>query len=306
MHSADSKALHLGGRVALAGAALWSGLMIVQPPGWAGGLFLLAPLVALPLALPLLGLPLGLPSRALFAFAAGAGFLIPAFIVNRGVIAASFTAPWLVMCAGLAAVECVRWRHEREPARVLIAGYLAVGAGWLSLARLGARPLGFDDVIVQATAVHFHYAGFALPVVVGCLARADNRGATKAAFWGILLGVPLVAAGITLTVWRIHALELAATIMLASACWIAAWQQGAFAWRRRRNGARWLLMLSSLSLAGAMLLAVIYALGQFAGVEWLDIPFMLRFHGCAQVFGFALPALAAWHAVPGDHLMLSP
>jgi hypothetical protein len=296
MYSSENKTLRGGGWIALAGAVAWCSLMAIQPPGWAQALFLLAPLVALPLTLPLFGAW----ERIHIAFAVAAWLLIPAFVLDRGVTAASFTVPWLLLCVALAVAECARWR-QLDLGRVLMAGYLAVGAGWLLLARLGARPLGFEDVIVQATAVHFHYAGFVLPVVMRRLADADERSLTRWSVWGILLGVPLVAAGITLTAWQVHALESAATLFLAGACWIAAWQQAAFAQRRREPcfraavGTRWLLTLSSLSLAAAMLLAVIYAAGQLTGAAWLDIPFMLRFHGCAQVFGFALPALAAWH-----------
>ena len=272
----ENNALREGGLIAVVGAAVWCGLMAVHPPGWAQSLFLLAPLVAVPLTLPLAGLP----RRALFAFAGAAALVVPAFIVERGMSAACFTVPWLLVCAGLAVVECARWRRRRDPARGCVAGYLAVGAGWLLLERLGARPLGFEDVIVQATAVHFHYAGFVLPVVVRRLSATDGHIMTHRSLWGILLGVPLVAAGITLTVWRYHWLESAATLFLASACWIAAGQQWRFGWRSRKSVVGWLLMLSSLSIAAAMLLAVIYAIGQLTGVAWLDIPFMLRFHGC--------------------------
>ena len=49
--------------------------------------------------------------------------------------------------------------------------YLPIGAGWLVLYRLGVRPLGFADVIVLLTGVHFHYTGFVLPIVAGMVGR---------------------------------------------------------------------------------------------------------------------------------------
>lgn len=152
MVSLEDKTRQDGGWIALVGGALWCGLMATEPPGWAQSLFLLAPLVALPPALALFGLP----RWALPAFAGSAWLLIPAFVLGRSVTAAAFTAPWLLICGILAVAECAHWRRRRDLGRVLMAGYLAVGAGWLLLARLGARPLGFEDVIVQATAVHFH------------------------------------------------------------------------------------------------------------------------------------------------------
>ena len=61
-------------------------------------------------------------------------------------------------------------------AMLLLAGlvYLAVGGVWTVIARAGLRPLGFPDLIVLLTAVHFHYAGFALPVLAGLVARASG------------------------------------------------------------------------------------------------------------------------------------
>jgi len=178
MHTPENKTFRGVGWIALAGAVAWCGLMAVQPPGWAQGLFLLAPLVAVPLTLPLFGAS----GKIQIAFTASAFLLIPAFVLERGVPAAACTVPWLLLCVGLAVVECARWRRL-DLGRVFTAGYLAVGAGWLLLARLGARPLGFEDVIVQATAVHFHYAGFVLPVVMRRLADTDNRRLTRWSVW---------------------------------------------------------------------------------------------------------------------------
>ena len=63
--------------------------------------------------------------------------------------------------------------------------------------RAGLRPLGFPDLIVLLTAVHFHYAGFALPVLTGLVARVLGGPAAGAACLGVIAGVPLVAIGIT-------------------------------------------------------------------------------------------------------------
>jgi hypothetical protein len=52
---------------------------------------------------------------------------------------------------------------------------------------------------------------------------------------------------------------------------------------------------SGFSLIIGMVLAAVYALGHYLGLEWLDIPQMLPFHGAVNAFGFALPAVVAWN-----------
>src|SRR5688500_15422 len=110
MYPPENKTLRDGALVAVVGGVLWCGLVAIHPPGWAQSLFLLAPLVAMPLTLPLAGLQ----GRALFVFAGAAWLSVPAFLLERGVAAACFTVPWLVACGGLAVVECARWRRRRD------------------------------------------------------------------------------------------------------------------------------------------------------------------------------------------------
>jgi len=71
-------------------------------------------------------------------------------------------------------------------------------------------------------------------------------------------------------------------------------EQLRFALAVRHALCRGLLLLSSLSLIAAMSLALLYATGNYLQMDWLDIPFMLRWHGPIQVFGFALPGVVAW------------
>ena len=69
--------------------------------------------------------------------------------------------------------------------------------------QLRSRPryvLGiFSDAIVQLTAVHFHYAGFALPIVAGYAASYLGRSPLVPAL--VIIGVPATAVGITVGGW---------------------------------------------------------------------------------------------------------
>jgi hypothetical protein len=50
---------------------------------------------------------------------------------------------------------------------------------------------------VLLTAIHFHYAGFALPLLTGLAGRALGGRIARIASLGVIAGVPLVAFGIT-------------------------------------------------------------------------------------------------------------
>lgn len=268
------------------GSLAWIAFVCLIQPGWAPALFLLAPLVVVPIGLRLLDDDAISPWLQVFT----ALSLLPAFSFDAGAAAGALALPWFLFTVLLA------WQGGRMALQGRVVGvslvYLAVGGGWLVLSRLGMRPLDFPDVIVLATAVHFHYAGFALPVLAWRVGNKHNQIWTIRTLYALLVGVPLVALGITLSAFQVGFVEPLATVFLSLACWVHAWFQFrrsfAFAgWRRQ------LLQFSSISLTIAMGLAVLYAAGNFLGTAWLKIPLMLRLHGTIQVLGFALPALIA-------------
>ena len=102
---------------------------------------------------------------------------------------------------------------------------------------------------------------------------------------GLLLGVPLVAAGITSSQFGVRWIECMAAWFFGGACIWFALEQLRLALAVRYALVRGLLFLSSLSLIAAMSLALLYATGNYLQMHWLDIPFMLRWHGPIQVFG---------------------
>ena len=107
--------------------------------------------------------------------------LVASFALPPGRAAAALALPWLAITGAAALRGLGRLRAgPRTPAWLCLGVgpvYLAVGGAWAVIARAGLCPLGFPDVIVLMTAVHFHYAGFALLVLVGRAAgaSADRR-----------------------------------------------------------------------------------------------------------------------------------
>ena len=280
----------------LVGLLIWLVTVALIQPGWSAALLVFGPLVLYPLLFELIE-----ESRqrrlALFAFLPA----LASYAFEQGDLAGALTAPWLVFTLALLGRRAVaRWK-DRDYVLLTIKGFLVVGACWLVLARLGQRPLGFEHAIVHATAVHFHYAGFVLPIIaLQWVHTAPSRGRLLLLTW-LLLGVPAVALGITLSAFQTHWPELIAVLWFAAACVSFAIAQVRFAWRTSELRCRWLLMLSSVALVAAMGFALIYGTRHYMTADWLDIPLMLRTHGPIQVFGFALPGVLGWTIAAGSN-----
>jgi hypothetical protein len=274
-------------------------------------------LVVTPLALPLAAPP-ERASRARLAHRAtmliqpfAAALVVVAFYQPAGLAAALLAAAWLPP-TGLAALTGLLRLVARGDARAdelcIDAGliYLPVGAVWLLFNRLGFGPLGFGDKLVLLTAVHFHYAGCAAPILAGLLGRqvASARPAAWPLFRlvaaGVIAGIALVAAGITLARYT-PIVEVAAALLFAtSLLGLAALALGAGLPLMAGRLAQGLLAVSAASLIVTMLFAAGYAVGQFLGVPIVGIPRMVQVHGWLNAIGFALCGLLAWTLENGD------
>jgi len=253
--------------------------MILLDPLWPRALLALGALVIVPLGLRASAASV---PRALLPCGALLG---AAQLLAPGALAAALTLPW---CAALL------WQLWRS--RELTVAYALVGAGWALFDRAGFRPLGFDPVIVLLTAVHFHFAGFALPTATRLAARERPGPFARAAVVGTLLGPPLVATGITAT-----RLGLTPTVEAICAALMAAPAalSGVLHLRVASHGpgppvARALLAVAGLSLLPGAALALLYGLRFHVRVEWLDVPWMWAVHGSLNALGFGLAGLAGW------------
>lgn len=311
-----------------AGAALWVAfLVIIRPgpfdPGWIPALLLLAPLVLVPLGLGLVERAEGIPQRRasgdIWPDPAGildlagrlqlpaAGLLALSHLLRQGALAAVLALPWLGVAGLVAAAGLLRIRSRRgRPLSALVMDaalvYLVVGATWAVADRLGFRPLDFPAVIVVLTAVHFHYAGFVLPIVTAlAMRRVPGRTATLAGI-GVVAGVPLVAVGITSTQLGLGpGVEALAAWVMATAGVLVAGLHVRLAARTDLPGVpRALWGLAGAALMGSMVLAALYgARFHLPGVRGLDIAWMQALHGAANAVGFGLSALLGWAGAEG-------
>ena len=220
---------------------------------------------------------------------------------SPGAMAAGLAAPWLLVTALIALMGLARaWYFRRGPlpAFVAVCGmlYLAIGGGWALADRAGIRPLGFDPAIVLLTAVHFHYAGFALPILTALAMERPPTMSSKCIALGVMASVPLTAVGITAT--QLGFSPLAELI----AAWCMSLSGLGVAWLYLRLAflpttapvARQLWSFGALFLACGMLLSMLYGSRCLFPLPWLDIPLMRALHGTANALGFTVPALAGW------------
>jgi YndJ-like protein len=297
---------------AVGGGILWLALVASRLAGLTrltliDLLFLLAPLVIAPLGLALIAFDEGLPQVLLRAAIrvqpVGAVLAVVAFLLPIGWPAAILSMAWLLVCAiaalgALAHLIPGRSLHPERLATAAAVGYMAFGAIWLVLSRAGVAPIGLSPIIVEMTAVHFHFTGFAATLMAALLlirlreGRGVARRVAVAASLLLVVGSPVLAMG-----WAtpVHVLQVAGAILVATG--VVATSVVLFftsASLVESTAARVLLRLSALAPLLPMVLAVEYSAGHVFGFPTLDIHAMALIHGDLNALGFSLLGLVAW------------
>ena len=210
---------------AIAGAVFWLILLAIWQPKVADAFLLLGPLVIVPLGLRRL-MALSTQQRDCAIFHTGRILQFPAAIVfSAGWMVDSEMArkwcaiPWTIVTSlfAFSAVRIIaRRRHMTVSEFIQCAAmlFIAVGGGWALFYRIEYRPFDFPIGIVKLTAIHFHYAGFALPVIAAEILDSEPVDLSLAIGLSITLGIPLVALGITYS----PVIELIGAVVLALGC----------------------------------------------------------------------------------------
>lgn len=299
-------------RSAIAGGAVWIGLAAASRMQGARLntielLFLLGPLVVVPLGLglssqftgePQIGFPIRIARKLQLPAALCA---IASFWLPQGVVATILVLPWLVLgcfvgMEGLMALLRGEFRKLKTACRIVSFLYLPIGCAWLAASRFGLSPMSFQEPIVLLTAVHFHFAGFAAPLLALAAGSAiEKKTATPRRIFnlvaaGILAGPGLLAAGFV----------IGPRLKLAMALLVACSEVGlslfflAHTRSMRPRLAQVLVTISALSVLFAMVLAGVWAIGEFPLQPFVHLNDMARFHGTANALGFILCGLVGW------------
>lgn len=297
-------------RLLIGGFAWLVWLLAVRPmpleAAWARGILVLAPFIIVPLATEVLGSQFDsyasqilskiarwqLPAAVLFAI----GFLLPI-----GWLSMICVLPWVAVTfsiglVGLRQMGLGAWRQGSSFALAMGMIYLPVAGIWAIMERLGFYPFNFNPEIVFLTIVHFHYAGFMLPILAGLSTKMLGGILPQINCYLTVVAVGMLAIGITTT-----QLSLGPDWEMLSA-WLMAISATAVGWMHLRLffknqnplKVRALWAISSLSLFGGMLLAGLYGSRFEWPISWLDIPTMRALHGTLNAVGFTLPAVVGW------------
>lgn len=226
------------------------------------------------------------------------------FLFEPGWWAAILALPWVIVTGLMALLGLTRITQPQlnsPPEFSIDSGliFIPVAGFWFFVSRLGIQFLGFGDTIILLTAVHFTFAAYAAPIIAGLSGRKlmeqgnDVRLFTFVPF-GIAVGTPLVAAGITFS----PVIGLVGTLLISVALvLLAVLVIGKIVPKLNRMIATVLLIISALSSGMAMVLACIYAYSIVARKLVFDIPQMAKTHGILNSFGFTLCALLAWSII---------
>jgi hypothetical protein len=302
-------------RCAVLGAVIWAGVAVLARIGVAeiGAIelmFLFAPLVIVPLGMELgrvMGSDTPLTRFARRIQPVAAALAVAALWLPPGRPAGGLACAWMVVCLSmtLAALldlsSLARSRPDRSTSstmqRITVAVAqldLTVGGAWLAASRLGLWPMGIQEPIGLLTAVHFHYAGFAIAMIAAAMLQfASQRQEYRWLRWlvAVVVGMPfVVAVGFVIS----PQLKLgAATLFSASVAGLAVVLRSS-AKRLQSRTARILFYVASASVFAGMVLSTAYAVADFRESDVLPIPQMTRTHGILNAIGFCLPGLLGW------------
>jgi hypothetical protein len=290
----------------LLGMAVWLALAAASfaPRVHAGTievLFLLGPWVVVPLGADLMrgaGVSGSSAVRDCVLVVAASLATVSFFLDNR-TVATWFASAWLLVCAGSAGHGLRRFvtAGTKSFTQFCFAageGYLLVAGAWLVASRAGLQLLAFREPIVLLTAVHFHFAGFASAVLAGLTYKKFRESKWKRALQPALLAVVCGPAVLGLAFMLGPKVKLAAAISIALGQFGLAGGMVCAGVAAENTTGRWLLFLAGGSVAAGMILALVWAIGEYPLQAFVNIRQMAEFHGVLNAVGFVVCGLLGW------------
>ncbi len=301
------------------GGLVWGGYLVLDVlsqglhGAWIERLFLLAPLVVLPIALSicleasergketLYKAAIWLQPVAAFGLTAAFVFRRPAltYLPDLPGLAVYLTVPWLVFCVLLLLGEVLYvWRMNLTDRTDLLLMFpvlfLQVGGFWLMIDQMDIVFMGITAPIRLLTAVHFHFTGFGVPVLLAGLHALFLRNRwerqayrTMIAAGGVVVGIPMVAIGFV----HSNMVKTTGVVLLSLSMVFAAvllFQSGRF---MKRSYYTWCVRLAAGCVVMGMILAVIFQVTLHLRRPVLSIPLMTVTHGVLNGLGFMIPGL---------------
>jgi hypothetical protein len=268
-------------------------------------LFLLAPLITVPLAISLIPSlndserSAGRKGGFSWIMLGAAALATISLFQPAGPKAATIASVWFLVCGWLAVEglrRFLRYKTKSFSQFCFAVGeaYLIVGGTWLVISRLGLQPLGFQEPIVLLTAVHFHFAGFLSAVLAGLTYERlrESRWAQplRAALAGAVIGPGLL--GLAFLVGP--KLKLAAVMLIVAGQFGLAAGTIRVAVGMEHLAGRTMLFFSSGCVLAGMVLAATWAMGEYPLHPFVDLARMEKYHGVLNAVGFGVCGLLGW------------
>jgi hypothetical protein len=309
--------MRAGHKAAVLGGVVWSVLFALSLGNVVAldpiiRLFLLALWVVAPLGLQVIYGRMDIARSFIYLQPIAAGLATISFFISAGSGGAVlYVFPWLLWTASAGLIGVMRaWKRGWVLSEELVmdAGllYLAAGGGWLFVSRMAATPMGFKEPIILLTAVHFHFAGFAVAVITGALGRYLRERPELGRKWfplvaaGAVAGMPMVATGFVFSpAFKVFAIG-AFVLSLAGLSVISLFTLPTIQSRLGKG----LLAVSAVSLLFAMALAMAYGIEEFRqrlfrDHLWSQLLRMVHTHGILNALGFTLCGLLGWTLIEG-------
>jgi hypothetical protein len=270
-------------------------------------LFLLGPWVVVPLGADLVhGKGSSKRSAVLdWVLFTAASLTTVSFFVGNRIAAAWLASSWLLVCAGFAGDGLRRFVSSgtKSFAQFCFAvgeGYLLVAGAWLVASRAGLQLLAFREPIVLLTAVHFHFAGFASAVLAGLTYERFRESRWKAALQAVLVAVVCGPGILGLAFLLGPKVKLVAALLIALGQIGLAGAMVRVGIAEKNSSGRWLLFVAGGSVTAGMILAAVWAIGDYPLQAFVNIRQMAEFHGVLNAVGFVLCGLLGWRIVNSE------
>ena len=270
-------------------------------------LFLLGPWIVVPLGADLVSGAGNSKSSALrdWVLIAAAALATASFFLDNRTAAAWFASSWLLVCAAFAGDGLRRFVMSGTKSFTQFCfaageGYLLVAGAWLVASRAGVQLLAFRAPIVLLTAVHFHFAGFASAVLAALTYARLRESRWKALLRVALLAVVCGSGILGLAFLYGPEMKLVAALMIALGQLVLAGGMVCVGLATKTGSGRWLLFVASGSVAAGMILAAIWATGEYPLQAFLNIRQMAEFHGVLNAVGFVVCGLIGWRVLESE------
>jgi len=222
-----------------------------------------------------------------YSIISGTSILI-SFQISRGLVSSIFILPWIISNIIIFAKNPPKLNFAPLPFLELSSKLYSLAApGALLISRYGLRPLNFTDRLIELTAIHFHYAGIMIPILMSKIYEFHSTQTLKVNSYFIGSGTTIVALGISFGKFKAQ-VGIFAVIFFAIPLIIISFsvlKTNCVVWIKSAHG---ILIVT-------MLLAMYYAAGVSFSLDTISISDMIITHGILNGLGFIPLSIFGWH-----------